>query len=93
MTAFVHVDYSLQHPGVARLEAAIHASRQMVADISRSTGLLAAAVRLVAWFVHSASAAALRWAQERRSARAEAQLWEMALRDPRVMAELRCARG
>jgi hypothetical protein len=93
MTSFAHITYSFEHPGVARVEAAVRASREIVADIRSSSGSLAAVLRVTAWIGQSVSAALERWAQERRRAREEEKLWEMALRDPRVMADIRCARG
>ncbi len=56
MTSFVHLDYSNQHPGVARVESAIEAAQQLRQGFSGTRGLatlllsaLAAAVMVVAY--------------------------------------------
>ncbi len=56
MTSFVHLDYSNQHPGVARLEAAIDSAQQVKRDFSSTRSLamlllsaMAAAVMVVAY--------------------------------------------
>jgi hypothetical protein len=58
MTSFVHLDYSTQHPGVARVESAIGAAKQMGQGFSGTRGLatlllsaMAAAVMVVAYQV------------------------------------------
>lgn len=58
MTSFVHLDYSTQHPGVARVESAIEAAQQVRRSFSGSRGLstlllsaMAAAVMVVAYQV------------------------------------------
>ncbi|MFM9900424.1 MAG: hypothetical protein ACKVOT_05370 [Polaromonas sp.] len=58
MTSFVHLDYSTQHPGVARVESAIEAAQQARRSFSGSRGLstlllsaMAAAVMVVAYQV------------------------------------------
>ncbi len=56
MTSFVHLDYSNQHPGVARVESAIEAAQQLRHGFSGTRGLaalllsaVAAAVMVVAY--------------------------------------------
>ena len=56
MTSFVHLEYSKQHPGVARVESAIDAAQQMRQGFSSTRGLatmllsaIAAAVMVVAY--------------------------------------------
>lgn len=56
MTSFVHLDYSNQHPGVARVESAIEAAQQLRQGFSGTRGLaalllsaFAAAVMVVAY--------------------------------------------
>ena len=58
MTSFVHLDYSTQHPGVARVESAIEAAQQVRHNFSGSRVLaslllsaVAAAVMVVAYQV------------------------------------------
>ncbi|MES2361319.1 MAG: hypothetical protein V4646_05915 [Pseudomonadota bacterium] len=58
MTSFVHLDYSNQHPGVARVESAIGAAQQLRRGFSGTRGLatlllsaIAAAVMVVAYQV------------------------------------------
>jgi hypothetical protein len=58
MTSFVHLDYSTQHPGVARVESAIGAAQHVRRGFSGSRGLstlllsaIAAAVMVVAYQV------------------------------------------
>ena len=58
MTSFVHLDYSTQHPGVARVESAIEAAQHARRNFSGSRGLatlllsaMAAAVMVVAYQV------------------------------------------
>lgn len=58
MTSFVHLDYSTQHPGVARVETAIGAARQLRNGFSVTRSLatlllsaMAAAVMVVAYQV------------------------------------------
>lgn len=58
MTSFVHLDYSTQHPGVARVESAIDAAQHVRRGFSGARGLstlllsaMAAAVMVVAYQV------------------------------------------
>lgn len=58
MTSFVHLDYSTQHPGVARVESAIEAAQQVRRSFSGTRSLstlllsaMAAAVMVVAYQV------------------------------------------
>jgi hypothetical protein len=58
MTSFVHLEYSNQHPGVARVEAAIASAQQIKRSFSGTRGLatlllsaMAAAVMVVAYQV------------------------------------------
>ena len=58
MTSFVHLDYSTQHPGVARVESAIDAAQHVRRGFSGTRGLstlllsaMAAAVMVVAYQV------------------------------------------
>lgn len=129
MSSFVHLDYSLQHPGVVRAEraaallqgtwrqarqgslllAAIVAALMVVVDQVIDTGsdghLLAAWVLM--WAVAFGAMAFLaspsrvlaqrvagglsRWSAARRQAAEDRRLWQVALTDARVMADLSCA--
>ena len=58
MTSFVNIEYSTQHPGVARVESAIAAARQLGHDFSSTRGLavlllsaMTAAIMVVAYQV------------------------------------------
>ena len=58
MTSFVHIEYSNQHPGLARIESAIDAAQQLHQGFSGTRGLagllhsaIAAAVMVVAYQV------------------------------------------
>ncbi|MES2942667.1 MAG: hypothetical protein V4772_07345 [Pseudomonadota bacterium] len=58
MTSFVHLDYSTQHPGVARIESAIDATQQLRKGFSATRSIatlllsaIAAAVMVVAYQV------------------------------------------
>lgn len=135
MTAFVHVDYSTEHPGVVRAENAYAALKSAVSGFDSARGgaslVLAAVVSalmvvanqvidtwseghllaawMVLWVVAFAAlailaaptrrvAARLRaalavGAERRRRDQADEQLWQAALADARVMAELQRAMG
>ena len=58
MTSFVHLDYSTQHPGVARVESAIDAAQHLKRGVTGTRGLatlllsaIVAAVMVVAYQV------------------------------------------
>ena len=133
MTAFAHVHYPTQHPGVVRFErvsqSVQHAITHFDATRTGASLLLAAIVAallvvanqvvetwteghlLAAWIVMwtvafaaiallakpaRRSAAALRagfkhWLAARRQAEQDRELWQLALTDARVMADLNCA--
>lgn len=133
MTAFVHVDYPVQHPGVQRAEQTVAAVRDVARnfDSGRAAAslLLAAAVAallvvanqvvdtwseghlMVAWIAlwtvafaglallaaparnvaRGALQAYAAWRQARREAAADRELMDLAVADPRVMADLRVA--
>ena len=130
MTSFVHVDYSTEHPGVARAERVLENFKQYRRgfDGARATAslLLAALVSallvvanqvvdtwteghllaawIVLWTVAFASLALLaspvrrlaaasrsglkRWITAYRAAEQDRKLWEVALSDARVMADI-----
>ena len=78
MTTFAHVAYPSQHPDVARAE-------RIWTEIFDAVALVATAVRhastgLQLWLKHAAA--------KRRQAAEDAKLWQVALNDERVMADL-----
>jgi hypothetical protein len=129
MNSFVHIDYSLQHPGVVRAGRAAALLRAVWHQARRGSLLLAAVVSallvvvdqlidtwsdghlLAAWVLMWAIAFGAmaflaapvgqlgqglveglrRWNAARIKAAQEQRLWETALADPRVMADIRCA--
>lgn len=135
MTAFAHVEYPTEHPGVVRAENAAAALKDVAARFDGARGaaslLLAAVVSallvvanqvidtwseghllaawMVLWLVAFAALALLsaparragiallagaqRWAENRRRAAEDQRTWQVAMKDPRVMAELNHAMG
>lgn len=130
MTAFAHVDYPTQHPGVERavnVAAAFHrAAARFDAARGAASLLLAAVVAallvvanqlvdtwadghvLAAWMVLwgvaflgmalfraparraavALGAAGARWAEKRRQAAEDEKMWQLAVQDRRVMADI-----
>ena len=130
MTSFVHTEYALQHPGVARVERAVDTLKYVVKGLSGSratatlllsavvSALLVAANQVVEtwsdghllvgwialWTVAFAGLALLagpiraaasgihagfkRWVQAQKRAEQDRKLWEYALTDARVMADI-----
>ncbi len=74
MTAFAHVDFPLQHPGVVRAE--------------RTIELLSPALRALAAVGAPVVRAYDGWKAARRQARSDAQYWNAALSDARIMADI-----
>ena len=124
MTSFVHLDYTIVHPGVARFERAIRAGKSLLKRLQGESGLatllltiaalsLVAAIyeivettpegqMLAAWVVFWIAGTALilgtrkyvgRMIQAWKRSEQEARMWDVALADPRVMADIRCARS
>lgn len=130
MSSFVHLEYSLQHPGVARAERVAGLLRSAWRQARAGSLLLAAVVSallvvvdqlidtwsdghlLAAWvlmwaiafgaiaflaapmreLVQGLGAGFSRWNGARIRAAEDRRLWEAALADPRVLAEIRCAK-
>lgn len=92
MSRFVHVDYPARHPGVARLERTAKVVRN--AHIGHS---LLAALAVVGEPVRKFGAlfgtGYDKWAEARRQAKEDEKLWNLALTDARVMADLSRAMG
>ena len=124
MTSFVHLDYTVVHPGVARAERAFDALKSLRQRLQGESGLATllvtvAALSLVAsiyeivetspegqllaaWVVFWIAGTALilgtrkyvgRMVQAWKRAEQDARMWEVAHADPRVMADIRCARS
>ncbi|MEY2620245.1 MAG: hypothetical protein RIT26_65 [Pseudomonadota bacterium] len=93
MTSFAHVEYPSQHPGVVRAQHALVTLRQVATDLRSPKGVLAALVRPLALLARALREQTRRHLQAWRLARQDALMWEMAQLDPRLMAELRRARG
>ena len=94
MSRFVHVEYPARHPGVVRLERAARVAYKT--ELSLAHAALAALAfvgnpvrRLLARLGTGYDA----WAVARRQAREDEKLWNLALIDARVMADLSRAMG
>lgn len=72
MASFVHLDYSMQHPGVARAGRALDTLKGFGFDK----------------FAQSVRKSYGAWVERRRQAAEDDKLWNLALTDARVMAEL-----
>jgi hypothetical protein len=85
MSHFVHIDYPARHPGVARIERAVRLFRQAhpFKFVVHALALLGSPFRR----------GYDRWAEARRQAREDDKLWNLALTDARVMADLSRAMG
>jgi hypothetical protein len=124
MTSFVHLDYTLAHPGVVRAQRAYGAAQLLRKRLQGETGtatllltlaglsLLASIYEIIetspegqllaAWVVFWIAGTALiigtrktvgRIVQAWKRADQDARMWEVAQADPRVMADIACARG
>ncbi|WP_408593336.1 hypothetical protein [Limnohabitans sp.] len=124
MTAFVHLDYTLAHPGVVRAERVYGATKNLFKRLQGEAGmatllltvaglsLLASIYEIIetspegqllaAWVVFWIAGTALiigtrktlgRMVQAWKLADQDARMWEVAQADPRVMADIACARG
>lgn len=124
MTSFVHLDYTLAHPGVTRAQRAYSAIKLVLKRLQGETGLatllltvaglsLLASIYeiietspegqlLAAWVVFWIAGMALvvgtrktvsRLYGDWKRADQDARMWEIAKADPRVMADIACARS
>ena len=87
MSRVVHVEYPAQHPGIARAAR----TAETVKSFHLGQGalhLLALVGEPVARLAGRARVAYGAWAERRRQAEQDRQMWEVALRDARVMADL-----
>ena len=83
MTTFVHIDYPTVHPGVARAERT-YAALSNAGHGNLVLGLLA----LIGSPVVRLAEAVQAWREARRLALSDAQYWDAALSDARVMADI-----
>lgn len=92
MSRFVHIDYPARHPGVVRLERTAKAVRS--AHLGHyallALALVGTPVRKIGALF---STGYDKWAEARRQAREDEKLWNLALTDARVMADLSRAMG
>ena len=87
MSRFVHVEYPAQHPGIARAAR----TAETVKGFHLGQGalhLLALVGAPVARLAARTRVAYAAWAESRRQSEQDRQMWEVALRDARVMADL-----
>ena len=87
MSRFVHVEYPAQHPGLARVERSADTVKNFQATqaLLHALAFVGAPVARLAGHVRTVYAG---WAERRRQAEQDRQMWEVALRDARVMADL-----
>ena len=80
MSHFVHIDYPARHPGVARIERAVR--------LFRKAHPFQFVVQALAAIGSPFRRGYDSWAEARRQAREDDKLWNLALTDARVMADL-----
>jgi hypothetical protein len=90
MTRFVHTHFPAQHGGVARVEIAIETLRgyhagQAINGLLHALALIGSPVTRLAARIGAGLAA---WREERRQREEDRKLWDLALTDARVMADL-----
>ena len=87
MASFIRVHYPAQHGGVARFEAAI----EIIAGFSATRAVLHALAILGSPLTRLAArvrAGLAAWREERKQREEDRKLWNLALTDARVMADL-----
>jgi hypothetical protein len=80
MARFVHIDYPAQHGGIVRVTRAFEA----IGSFSITRGIVAG----LAFIGSPVTRAFGKWAAVRKQRREDEKLWNMALSDARVMADL-----
>ena len=80
MARFVHIDYPAQHGGITRVTRGFAA----VGNLSITRGVFAA----LAFIGSPVTRAYGKWAAARKQRREDEKLWNMALTDARIMADL-----
>jgi hypothetical protein len=90
MARFVHVHYPAQHGGVARVEQAMdtlrgQAAGQALDSLLHALAQLGAPVLRLAAYARTAFAS---WREAHRQREEDRKLWNLALTDARVMADL-----
>lgn len=87
MTRFVHIDFPAQHGGVARVEQAF----ETIGNYSATQALVHGLAVVGAPVMRAAAAVRARlaaWGEARRQREEDRKLWNLALSDARVMADL-----
>ncbi|MBC5763840.1 hypothetical protein [Ramlibacter albus] len=92
MSRFVHIEYPTRHPGVVRLERTARVIRKAHVGtyFLAALAFIGAPVRKLAAALGTSAG---KWAEARRQAREDEKLWNLALTDARVMADLSRAMG
>jgi hypothetical protein len=92
MSRFVHIEYPARHPGVARLERTAKIVRRAHIGhyVLATLAVIGKPVRKIA---ASLGTGVDKWAEARRQAKEDEKLWNLALTDARVMADLSRAMG
>lgn len=80
MARFVNIEYSPEHPGINRVTRGLGALRQL--------NIVAAGLHGLALIGNPLRAAVGRWAAARKQRAEDRKLWDLALTDARVMADL-----
>lgn len=80
MTRFVHIDYPVQHAGVARISRGLEALR--------SFSFVRGALHALSAIGAPATRALDAWAAARKQRAQDEKLWNLALTDARIMADL-----
>ncbi len=80
MARFVNIDYSPEHPGITRVTRGFEALRQL--------NFVAAGLHALAVIGAPLHASVARWAAARKQRAEDRKLWDLALTDARVMADL-----
>src|SRR5262245_32418668 len=86
MARFVHIEYPAQHAGLNRSVAGAEAAGNLAANVV--LGLLAFIGKPVTRAAGAASRAYAAWSVARKQRRDDEKLWNLALTDARIMADL-----
>ena len=91
MTSFVHTQYPTQHPGVDRIERTVETLRQVASDVQSPNSAVSALIAPIQLIARAIARRFNQWSKARHQAYQDQLMWERALSDPRLMAELRRA--
>ena len=86
MARFVHVDYPTQHAGMARVALGAEAAGNLSANVI--LGLLALIGKPVTHAAAGVRRGLAAWSLARKQRREDEKLWNLALTDARIMADL-----